>query len=208
MRASTLGQYRGTLTDRLVPGGLVRDTIFVIAGALLVALSAQISIPTVDLYARFSIPLDFTPVPITGQTLAVLLVGATGGARRGGSSLLFYLAGGALGLPFFSPIGGPATYGYLIGFAVAAIVVGFLAERGWDRSYRRAVVAMLVGNIVIYLFGLRWLSDFLSLGLNATLTAGLTPFIPGDIIKLLIAAAVLPSAWRLTLRRPASDKDR
>ncbi len=196
MRVSALGQYRGTLTDRLIPaGGLVGDVIFVIGGAIFVALSAQISIP-----------LWFTPVPITGQTLAVLLVGATGGARRGGTSLLFYLAGGALGLPFFSPAGGPATHGYLAGFAAAALVVGFLAERGWDRSYRRAVVAMLAGNIVIYVFGLPWLAYYLDMSFSATLTAGLTPFIPGDVAKLLIAAAVLPSAWRLTVGGPASDQ--
>lgn len=195
MRVSALGQYRGTLTDRLIPtGGLARDAIFMITGALFIALSAQISIP-----------LWFTPVPITAQTLAVLLVGATGGARRGGASLVIYLAGGAVGLPFFSPAG-PATYGYLAGFAAAAIVVGYLAERGWDRSYRRAVLAMLAGNIVIYLFGLPWLGYYVDLGFTATLTAGLTPFIPGDIAKLLIAAAVLPSAWRLTLRRQDADR--
>ncbi len=199
MRVSTFGEYRGTLTDRLVPVGdlasLIGDVVFVILGALFVALAAQISIP-----------LD--PVPITAQTLAVLLVGATGGARRGGSSLLFYLAAGGLGLPFFSPDGGPHTFGYLAGFAAAALVVGFLAERGWDRSYRRAVVAMLAGNIVIYVFGLPWLGYYFDdMSFSATLTAGLTPFIPGDVAKLLIAAAVLPSAWRLTMRGPASDKD-
>ena len=191
MRVSTLGEYRGTLTDRLIPGGLVRDVMFTVSGALFIALSAQIAWGS--------------PVPITGQTLAVLLVGATGGVRRGGVSLLVYLGGGALGLPFFSEAG-PATYGYLVGFAAAALVVGFLAERGWDRSYRRAVVAMLAGNVVIYIFGLPWLGYYLNMSLSATLSAGLTPFIPGDVAKLLIAAAVLPSAWRLTTWRPASDK--
>ena len=191
MRVSTFGQYRGTLTDRLVPGGLVRDAIFMIAAALFIALSAQIAWGS--------------PVPVTGQTLAVLLVGATGGVRRGGASLLLYLGGGTLGLPFFSEAG-PATYGYLVGFAAAALVVGFLSERGWDRSYRRAVVAMFAGNVVIYIFGLPWLGYYLNMSFSATLSAGLTPFIPGDVAKLLIAAAVLPSAWRLTMRGRASDK--
>ena len=177
----------GTLTDRLVPaGGLLRDLAFSGGGALFIALSAQISIP-----------LWFTPVPITGQTLAVLLVGATGGTRRGGAALLLYLGGGALGLGFFSPSGGPATYGYLGGFLAAALLVGYLAERGWDRSYRRSIAAMLAGNIVIYLVGLPWLGINVGLHVGATLGAGLTPFIPGDIVKLLLAAAVLPSAWRL-----------
>ena len=119
---------------------------------------------------------------------------------------MVYLGAGALGLGFFSPAGGPPTYGYLAGFAAAAVVVGYLADRGWDRGYRRAVLAMLAGNIVIYLFGLPWLSYNVSLGFTATLTAGLTPFIPGDVIKLLIAAAVLPSAWRLLYHREPGDR--
>lgn len=195
MRVFSVGQNRGTLTDQLVPtGGLLRDVLFVIGGALFVALSAQISVP-----------LWFTPVPITGQTLAVLLVGATGGAGRGSLSLGVYVAGGAVGLPFFSGAG-LATYGYLAGFVVAAALIGFLADRGWDRTYRRSVLAMLSGNIVIYLLGIPWLSYYLGLDLMDSLTAGLTPFIPGDVVKLVIAASVLPSAWRLTLRRSAPDR--
>ena len=187
MSVYTPGRYGGTLTDRLVPtGGLLRDLAFIGGAVLFIALSAQVSIP-----------LWFTPVPITGQTLAVLLVGATGGTRRGGAALLLYLGGGALGLGFFSPAGGPATYGYLGGFLAAALLVGYLAERGWDRSYRHAVAAMLAGNIVIYLVGLPWLGINVGLDLGATLSAGLTPFIPGDIVKLLLAAAALPSTWRL-----------
>ena len=186
MSVSTLDRYGGTLFDRLMQIGVVRDIAFIAVAAGVIALSAQISIS-----------LWFTPVPITGQTLAVLLVGATGGALRGGRSLLVYLAGGAIGLPFFSPAGSPATYGYLGGFLAAAVVVGYLADRGWDRTYRRAVAAMLVGNIVIYLVGLPWLALNLGLDFGATLTAGLTPFIPGDIVKLLLAAAALPSTWRL-----------
>ncbi len=187
MSVYTPGRYGGTLTDRLVPtGGLLRDLAFIGGAVLFIALSAQVSIP-----------LWFTPVPITGQTLAVLLVGATGGTRRGGAALLLYRGGGARGLGFFSPAGGPATYGYLGGFLAAALLVGYLAERGWDRSYRRAVAAMLAGNIVIYLVGLPWLGINVGLDLGATLSAGLTPFIPGDIVKLLLAAAALPSTWRL-----------
>jgi len=155
-------------------------------------------------FARISIPLQ--PVPITGQTLGVLLTGALLGSRRGGMAMLVYLGEGLLGLPVFAlghsawtNIGGfpviiGPTAGYLFSYPVAAFVVGFLAERGWDRSFSRAVVAMLAGEVAIYAFGLSWLAHFV--GLRNTLQLGLLPFIPGDALKLLLAAAVLPSGWR------------
>jgi len=157
---------------------------------MLVALSAQIRID-----------LPFTPVPITGQTFGVLLVGAVLGTYRGVLSLALYLVEGAMGLPVFA--GGAAgahylvgpTGGYLVGFVVAAGITGWLAEREWDRRVWMAALAMLVGNLVIYVFGLPWLARFV--GPQAAVVKGLLPFIPGDILKLLLAASALPSAWKL-----------
>jgi len=169
------------------------DVISIIAGSLIVAGLAQISIT-----------LHFTPVPITGQTLGVLLVGASLGAWRGSAALLLYLAEGAVGAPFFAQhahgvsvlAASSASGGYLWGFAVAALVVGFLAERGWDRNLGSSIGAMLIGEVMIYAFGLPWLSAALHIGAKKTYEYGLYPFIIGDAIKLGLAAAVLPTAWR------------
>jgi len=151
--------------------------------------------------ARIAIPLPFTPVPLTAQTLAVLLSGAVLGSRRGALSLMMYLVYGAIGLPVFA--GGKAgldhlfgpTGGYLWGFVAAAFVTGLLAERGWDRKAVTAFLAMLLGNVVIYLCGLPWLARYV--GYERVLIAGLFPFIPGDLIKLALATLLLPSGWKL-----------
>ncbi|MCX7681074.1 MAG: biotin transporter BioY [Anaerolineae bacterium] len=155
----------------------------------------------VALGARISIPLPFTPVPITGQTFAVLLSGVVLGSRRGALSLLMYLAYGAMGLPVFSMgrgglahLFGP-TAGYLWGFVAAAFITGLLAERGWDRKVVTAFLAMLLGNVVIYACGLPWLARYV--GYERVLAAGLLPFIAGDVLKLLLATALLPSGWKL-----------
>lgn len=180
-----------TLSDVVISRRtLLRDALLVVVSSMLVALSAQIRID-----------LPFTPVPITGQTFGVLLAGAVLGASRGALSLALYLAEGAMGLPVFA--GGAAgvhylvgpTGGYLVGFVLAAGAVGWLAERGWDRRLGTAILAMLVGNMIIYLVGLPWLARFV--GSQAAVVKGLLPFIPGDILKLLLAASALPSAWRL-----------
>jgi len=173
-----------------VAGRLGLEALLVLGGSLFTALMAQVAIP-----------LPFTPVPITGQTLAVLLVGAVLGARRGALSMMAYLAEGLVGLPVFA--GGTAgigrllgpTGGYLVGFVFAAYAVGWLAERGWDRRPTTAVPAMVIGNAVIYVFGLPWLARFV--GSAYVLSMGLVPFIPGDLLKVFLAAALLPSAWRL-----------
>ena len=174
---------------------LVEDVLLVVAGAALVALAAQIKIP-----------LPFTPVPITGQTFAVLLVGASLGAVRGFASLALYWLAGIAGAPVYTGQNhgweyfvGP-TGGYLVGFIVAAAVAGWLAERRWDRRFSSAVAAMLTGNVLIYLFGLPWLAAVANLDLEQTLVAGLAPFVPGDILKLYLAGALLPAAWRLVRR--------
>jgi biotin transport system substrate-specific component len=194
-----MAQAEATLRQVVVRKGLVADALLVAGGALLVAAAAQIRIP-----------LPFTPVPITGQTFAVLLVGASLGSTRGGMSLLLYLALGAAGLPFYSGATGGweivrgATGGYLMGFVAAAVVTGALAERGWDRRFRSALGAMLTGNVIVYLAGLPWLAAVTGGGLEKSLELGLLPFIPGDVLKLYLASAVLPLAWRLVGRDKSS----
>ncbi|MDT7948667.1 MAG: biotin transporter BioY [Thermoflexus sp.] len=197
------------LSDLLIPAALRRtraqqrlaDAVLILGGSLLTALMA-----------RVEIPLPFTPVPITGQTFAVLLVGAALGSRRGALSMAVYLLEGALGLPVFA--GGAAglarlrgpTGGYLIGFIAAAFVTGWLAERGWDRRPATTALAMLTGNAVIYLFGLPWLAWFVGsfLGPKGALALGLLPFVPGDLLKLLLATLAFPSVWLLVRRARAS----
>ena len=180
-----------TLTRRLASrNALLADALLVILGSLLVAALAQVSIP-----------LPFTPVPITGQTFAVLLVGAALGARRGAASLGLYVAQGAFGLPVFAggasglaKLTGP-TGGYLVGFGAAAYVVGFLAGRGLDRRLWTALGAFVIGELVIYLVGVPWLAQFI--GWDKALVGGLWPFLPGDAVKAVLAALALPSAWAL-----------
>jgi biotin transporter BioY len=171
---------------------LAYDAALVIGGSLFIALCAQFTVRV-------------GPVPITGQTLGVLLTGMLLGSRRGSLSVLAYLAQGIAGLPVFAP-GGPLglarllgpTGGYLLGFVAAAYVTGLLAERGWDRKMPTALLAMLVGNTVIYALGLSWLALFV--GIENTLPLGLYPFVIGDAIKALLAAALLPIGWKLLKR--------
>lgn len=172
---------------------LERHRVVIAEGLLILAFGALIA-----LCARITIPLPFTPVPITGQTFAVLLTGAVLGSKRGALSLITYVGLGVAGLPVFALSGGVATRGYLVGFIAAAFVVGWLAERGWDRSYWRSALAMLAGNAVLYVPGLLWLANFV--GPEQAIPLGLLPFIPGDIIKLMLAAAMVPSAWKLVSR--------
>jgi len=168
------------------PLTLWRDAVVVLVGSWLVALVAQMSIP-------------LEPVPITGQTFGVLLVGAALGFRRGALALGAYLVQGAIGLPFFAGgasgiarLFGP-TGGYLIGFVFAAALVGALAERSWDRRFLSTLAAMALGNLVIYLFGLPWLAWFV--GWEKVAALGLIPFLPGDALKMLLAAITLPALW-------------
>ncbi len=155
--------------------------------------------------AQVSIPLPFTPVPITGQTLGVLLVGASLGPGLGALSMGMYLAQGAFGLPMFaggaagvSVLGlASATGGYLWGFVASAAVVGFLSRRGWDRSIRSSIGAMFLGEVVLYAIGVPWLAAAIDVPLAKALELGLAPFVIGDAIKLFVAAGLLPTAWRL-----------
>ncbi len=197
---------------------LARDLALVLGFSLLAVLSARLSfeLPSAvgsaygSLLGRLGIQLPNTPVPVSGQTFAVLLAGLVLGSRRGGAAMLLYLGYGLLGLGVFalgnsawSPsrvpgvpvILGP-TAGYLLSYPVAAFVVGLLAERGWDRRFLTTALAMLIGSAVIYAVALPWLAIYVPA--RAVLAAGMYPFLPGDIVKLLLAAGLLPSAW-LTL---------
>src|ERR671935_2705033 len=175
--------------------GLLTDVLLVLAGTGFVALAAQVS---------FDIP--GTPVPITGQTFAVVLVGASLGALLGLASLGLYLFVGALGAPIYAEgqhgwdvLTGP-TGGYIVGFVLAAILTGLLAQRRWDRRFSSAVAAMLSGNVLVYAVGLPWLAVDQGLGFEDTLEAGLYPVVVGDPVKLFLAGALLPGAWRLVQR--------
>lgn len=167
---------------------LLKDIALVLIGSWLVAIFAQIQIP-------------LNPVPITGQTFAVLLVGALLGKNRAALSLLAYLLQGTMGIPVFAGAGmgithvlGP-TGGYLIGFAVAAYLIGWLSEQGWDRRIPISILTFLIGNITIYLIGLPWLAFYV--GIERVLPLGLFPFLIGDLVKICLAAFTLPAGWTL-----------
>lgn len=192
-----------TLIDAILPHRrAIHNVILVAFFTVLIALSAQVAIP-----------LPFTPVPLTLQTLTVLLTGALLGSRLGAVTLLAYLAEGLAGLPVFAgglnawsassipgvPVIMGPTLGYLIGFVFAAALVGFLAERGWDRRWWTTCLAMLLGNLVIYAFGVGWLSTIA--GLTIAVAKGLIPFLIGDAIKIAAAMAALPGGWALVNRK-------
>jgi biotin transporter BioY len=166
-----------------------------VAGSLVIGLSAQIAVR-----------LPFSPVPITGQTFAVLMMGTLLGARRGSLCVLLYVAEGLSGLPVFAMgrsgvtvLLGP-TGGYLIGFVAAAYVTGFLAQKGWDRRIWTTILAMILGDAVLYAFGLFWLCCLM--GVNKAVPAvGLYPFIVGDVLKIILAVAVLPTGWKLIRKK-------
>ena len=170
--------------------GIWRESALIVAGCLLIALAAHLQVL-----------LPFSPVPVTGQTFAVLFLGALYGSRRGPATVVTYLMLGAMGLPVFA--GGLAglarfvgpTAGYLLGFVVAAFAVGSLSERGWDRKPWTTAASMIIGNGIIYAFGVAWLWRFV--GWEAVLNAGVVPFLPGDALKIALATILLPSGWRI-----------
>lgn len=162
------------------------EIVLILISSWLIALTAQVVIP-------------LQPVPITGQTFGVLLIGALLGSKRGAITVLVYLIQGVMGLPVFA--GGTAgvgrlvgpTGGYLIGFVIAAFVVGWLSEKGWDRHFTTTAISMLIGNAAIYALGLSWLATFV--GWESVLKVGLFPFVPGDLLKVILAAVALPQGW-------------
>lgn len=173
---------------------LVADAVLVAIGVALIGLSAQVT---------FHLPN--TPVPFTGQTFAVLLVGGAYGATRGTATMAAYLLVGGIGVGVFAGHSSgwdvlrfsSATGGYLVGMLVASGLVGWLADRGWDRNALRSVPAMVLGNVVIYAFGYLWLKHALDLTANQAWHAGVRPFLPGDAVKILLAAGLLPLAWKV-----------
>ncbi len=186
------------IATALAPLDWTRSVSLVFAFSLLVALSAQIVIPV-------------GPVPITGQTFAVLSTGALLGSRLGAMTLIVYLIEGASGLPFFyggssgvAHLLGP-TGGYLVAFPAAAFITGAFAEHGWDRRFLTAAAAMAIGSVVIMLSGWTWFSVVTNTPPLTAFQLTVLKFIPGDIIKIVLAAAVLPSGWYL-LKRKASSK--
>jgi biotin transport system substrate-specific component len=199
MTLAASGPVRSVLADRIASRGIAVDAALVAGGAVFTGLLAQVEVP-------------MFPVPITGQTLAVVLVGATLGARRGALSMLVYAVAGLAGLPFFSGWTGGIqalalpSFGYVIGFIPAAATIGWLAARTWDRKFWLAAPAFLVASALPFVTGLPYLAVALQqLGaphsLQAVIAGGLTPFIVGGIVKAVIAAGVLPLAWRFTGRR-------
>ena len=191
----------GTLWHAEGGARVLRAVVLAVVGSLLLWTSAKIQIP-------------FWPVPMTMQTFAVLVIGMAYGWRLGGATVLLYLAEGAVGLPVFAKGGGIAyfagpTGGYLIAFAASAALVGWLAERGWDRTVIRTLAAMVLGTVVIFLGGLAWLTPFLASAKGMSLAAalpvavgaGVTPFLTAAVFKIALATAILPLAWRAVERR-------
>lgn len=173
----------------LIPGSLVRDVALVVGAAALTGLAAQISIP-----------LPVTPVPISLQTFTVLLSGAALGPIRGGLGMVLYLVAGLAGVPWFSEqrtgFDFP-SFGYIVGFVLAAVLVGWLARRGLDRSIVGAIGIMVIGNLVIYALGVPYLANSLGVDLGRALELGAVPFLIGDGLKIALAAGLLPAAWWL-----------
>lgn len=186
---------RPVLADAL-PATAVRTVALVLGAALLTAAASQLRIP-----------LSFSPVPITGGTFAVLLTGAALGPARGAAGQVCYLLLGVMGLPFFSGGSSGLSYltgasgGYLIGFVVAAALVGACARRGWDRGPVGMAATFALGSAVIYAFGVPWLALVGDFSPGEAVVAGLLPFLVGDALKAALAAVALPSAWRLVQPR-------
>ena len=177
----------------LVAGGLVRDVVLVVATAALTGAAAQVAIP-----------LPFTPVPLSLQTFTVLLSAAALGPMRAASAMLIYLLAGMAGVPWFSGQTsgwGFPSFGYVIGFVIAATLVGLLARRGSDRSAPGVIGTMVAGNLVIYAIGVPYLAVAIGVGLPEAIALGVLPFLIGDALKILLAAGLLPAAWRLTGER-------
>ena len=199
---------QNTIMDTMLPAivgdrrmsRLLAQLVFILAGATLLAASAQ-----------FKVVVLPSPVPITGQTLVVLMIGMAFGPRLGAITILAYILAGLRGLPVFAGGGaglpvlvGPSG-GYLVGFVAAAFVIGLLAQRGMDRSILRTALAMVVGTLVIYLFGYAWLASLI--GMEKAFLFGIQPYLWGDAMKLVVAACLMPAAWRgvRAVERMSSD---
>ncbi|MEU2619818.1 biotin transporter BioY [Streptomyces sp. NPDC007157] len=178
----------GTVLADLLPASRVRDVALVVGGAALTGLAAQIAVP-----------VPGSPVPVTGQTFAALLVGTALGARRGLLSLALYALAGLAGVPWFASgtSGVSVSFGYILGMMLASAVVGSLARRGADRNVLRMAGTMLLGEAIIYAIGVPYLAYAADLSASAAIAAGLTPFLIGDAVKAALAMGALPAAWKL-----------
>jgi biotin transport system substrate-specific component len=188
---SSVSSQRIVLAD-LLPGTLVRDAALVVGGAGLTGLAAQVSIHT-----------SLSPVPFTLQTMSVLVVGAALGSARGLLSILLYLVAGGFGVPWFASQGhgwGGPTFGYVVGFVIAAAIVGELARRGNDRSALSAIGVMVIGDAILLTIGTIWLANDLHVSAAKAIDLGVTPFLATDAIKLGLAALLFPVAWKLARR--------
>lgn len=190
----TLPRKRLVLAD-LLPGAVVRDALLVAGAACFVGALAQLSVH-----------LPFTPVPVTGQTLGVLVAGTALGWRRGAAGMALYAVAGVAGVPWFADrssgyVG--ATFGYVVGFVLCAAACGYLAERGADRNVLRSVCSMVVGEVLLYGTGVTWLAVSFHVGAAKAISLGLTPFLGGDAVKAALAALLLPGAWKLVGGRPS-----
>jgi len=173
----------------LIPGDRVRDILLVVGAAAFVGLLAQVTVP-----------VPGSPVPISGQTFGALLAGAALGWQRSVAAMVLYLLLGGLGMPWFSD--GQSgwslpTLGYIVGFVFAAGLVGWMAGNGADRRPLTTVLAMVIGSLVIYLFGIPWLMESTGMNLSTALDLGFTPYLVGDLVKIVLAAALLPAVWRI-----------
>ena len=192
----TVAVRRPAVLADAMPRSVARDAGLVLAAALLTAACAQITIQ-----------VPHSPVPVTGQTFAVLLTGAALGANRGALGQLLYVAMGLVGLPFyadgahgFAVVWG-ATGGYLVAFPISAYVCGKLAEKRYDRTPQTALPAFLVGSIIVFAIGVPWLAVSADISLWKALDLGFVPFIPGGILKAALAAGLLPAAWAIANRK-------
>ncbi|MEV0036297.1 biotin transporter BioY [Streptomyces sp. NPDC050804] len=193
MTTAAAAPRTGAVLADLLPATRVRDIALVIGGAVLTGLAAQISVP-----------VPGSPVPVTGQTFAALLVGTSLGARRGFLSLAVYALLGSAGMPWFSAgSSGPggASFGYVLGMLLAATAVGALARRGGDRSVLRTAGTMVAGSVIIYAVGVPYLAVYAGMSPGAAISAGLVPFLLGDALKAALAMGALPAAWKLIGRR-------
>lgn len=183
----------------LIPGAKVRDAVLVLGGTGLITVAGQIAIP-----------LPFTPIPLSLATFAVILTGAALGPARAAGSTLLYLALGVAGVPLFAHQASGwafASFGYIIGYVLAAVLVGHLARRRADRTVVATVAMAALGSVVIYAVGLPWLMSYVGVGLGKGLSLGVTPFLIGDLIKAVAAALVLPAAWKIVDRVSGSTEN-
>ena len=201
LTASIALPTRRPVLAEVLPEALSRTGVTIVLAAAFTALAAQVSVP-----------IPGSPVPVTGQTFAVLLAAAALGPVRGLAAQVLYLAAGVVGLPVFAGAGhGPgvvfgATGGYLVGFLMASAIAGYGARRGADRSPVRTLLLFALASAVIYVIGTTWLCLDTGMSVSAGISAGVTPFLLGDTAKALLAAGLLPGAWRLVGRRPGDGE--